>query len=452
MELERTPLYLEIIDVLKRCDKNSQVAWKAIIHLDANGKIYETLKVSSITIRRDYVDAFADEMTATISIPLGKYAKQIYPNRSTLQISLLKIPLLENSTVWDMEKEIKTERFSALLVEEGPAITQLQGMENKDEWALDLVDILEVKFQLFNKANERLRISTIGGIYRKAKMEDVMLQAITSITNKIKVDNTKAIKGVDLVPVNNTQVKEQVILNHGLRLIDLPGFLQNRFGVYSSGLGSYIQNRSWYIYPLYDTSRFKKSLRTLNIYVLPRKKFPEIERTYFVKGTAVSLLSTTNTDFRGDNDTNQINDGNGVRFTEASNVMESFNETSNNRTIVKRQFNNNEFASVNVPDGLDFAPVSDNNRITANPFVHYTDLALRKGGVFRLNWENSDPRLIEPGMVTRIVYFDKSIIKEAYGVVLAAIHMTVKVGDMNMLKHSSNSQITLFTNLKTSTQ
>jgi hypothetical protein len=216
--------------------------------------------------------------------------------------------------------------------------------------------------------------------------------------------------------------------------------------VYNSGLGSYIQGNNWYIFSLYDTSRFHEAKKTLTVFVLPKKKFPEVERTYRIKGDSTVIITTTETDFRGDNDIQFVTQGAGVRFTEASKVMEDFGTSSGNKTTVERKKNNNEFMFVGREDGINFAPVTQ-DRVTSNPFQHYTDLAARRGGLFKMNWENSNPNLIFPGMMVRIVYLDHDVMKDAYGVVLAGIHRVVKVGEMNTIKHSCNSQLYVFTNL-----
>jgi hypothetical protein len=451
MEIEDSPLYLEFLDVLTKCDKNSQLYYRALIHLDLNGTTYDPLQVITVDLRRDYMNGFADEMSCTFDIPLGKYAKKIYPNRNHLQITLMRVPLLENTDVWDEEKPIESQRFMALLIEDKKAVAELEGTETKDEWSLDLQDILKVKFQLFTKANEKIMTATIGGTYRKTKLSELLLTAITTITNEVKTGDKFNIKGVDLIPPDNSNIIEQVIVKHGLRLVDFPGFLQKKHGVYNSGLGSYIQGNNWYIFSMYDTGRFNDAKKTLTVYVLPKKKFPEVERTYRVLGDSLVIVTTTETDFRGDNDIQFITQGSGVRFTEASKVMEDFGTTSGNKTIVSRKKNNNEFMFIGREDGINFAPVTK-DRVTSNPFQHYTDLAARRGGLFKMNWENSNPNLIFPGMVVRVIYLDHEVMKEAYGIVLAGIHRVVKVGEMNTIKHSSNSQLYVFTNLKDFTE
>ena len=82
MEIENTPIYKEIIDVIRTNDKETQMGWSAIIHLDDQGNIYTPLQVTSLNIKRDYLDNYADEMSCTVLMPLGKYAHKVYPNRN----------------------------------------------------------------------------------------------------------------------------------------------------------------------------------------------------------------------------------------------------------------------------------------------------------------------------------------------------------------------------------
>jgi hypothetical protein len=447
MEIEDTPLYYELMETFIKCDKQSQSYYKVMIHLDDQGALYEPMVVKSITNRRDYVGAFCDEVVCTVVMPLGKYALKVYPNRNHLEITVEKYFLKENSTTIDYDKPLLSRRYTAFLIEDLPAIKEVQGQEAKDEHALDHVSLEEVRFQLFNKVEERIRVAAVGGIYRKMRVDQLLLGLITEVTKKIKADTRIMLKGVDMVPVNNVKPLEQIVLTHGLHLSDLSGFLQKKYGVYSAGLGSYVQNQNWFIYPLFDTARYKKAIRTANIYILPKKKFPEVERTYRVVGPVVSIMSTSNTEFKGDNDLSYAQDGNGVRFAEASNFMEKFQKTAGNKTGIKRKDNNNEFSAQTVGSNVDYAPVPQ-ERITSNPFQHYSDLAKRKGGVVSLNWENSSPDLIEPGMPVRFIYFDDDKIKEAYGIMVGASHSVAKVGDMMMQKHTTNSMLLVFTNLK----
>lgn len=443
VEFEYTVSWKEVLEVLTKNDQNSQTTYKVIVHLNDAGDEYHPLSMMELSLRRDYIDAFADEMGLKLLIPYGKYTYKIYPNRNNLNITIQKFFLKENSTEIDYDKPIDSETFGATLIEEYPLPSTTHGQQAKDEASLDLIDLIPVRFQLCNRAVEKIRLQLVGGTYRKETVGNIIRSNIDGVCAKINVPNQRKIIGADCVEFHNKKVYDQIIIPHGMKLIDVPGYIQNRYGVYNSGLGSYIQNSSWYVFSLYDPKRFYKTERTLTIHVIPKNKFPEIERTYYVLNKEVHILANNESDFRGDNEISYRIDGNGVRFVDADLVMNDYYKTKGNKAIAKRKSNINEFASELTSDYLSYSPLS-NDRITANPFRQNTDLTRRKGGIFKFIWNNSNPALVEPGMPCKITYYEDNIVKVAYGTVLSSMTMTNLVGAFNSGKHVTNSQLQLY--------
>lgn len=444
MEIENTPLAQEARSIIASGQTQTNFGWRAIIHYGEQ-KTYAPLMVIAVAIRRDYVGAFTDEMTCTLLIPLGKYARQIYPNRGALQVSLFKLPITEAIANVNEDGGVESERYSATLIDQGPAVTQAQGTETNDEDALDMTDLLEVNFQLFNKSLEQLRMVTVGGIFRRTTVSSLLLAMLTKESQSIDVDDVRVIEGVDLVPASNDEVKEQLVVTHGTKLVDVADYLQKRIGIYSSGLGSYIQNKHWFIFPLYDTTQFEDRQNTLTIIVLPTRKFNAIERTYRQVGNSLTVLMTGETGFKDDSGTQYLNEGNGARFADASRLLENGATTAGNKTVMARGKNNSEFIADTRTDGLNNVPVPE-QRITANPFAIYSKLNARNGGTFKGVWQNSEFSLIVPGMVTRVLYSDEGEVVELFGVVHFVDHLSHKEGDFGSKKFSNQSVVTVFVN------
>ena len=445
MEIEKTPLYKEVLEVIRNNDKKAHIGWNATIHLDDAGTVYTPLQVTSVSIRRDYVSGYSDEISCTCLIPLGKYSRKIYPNRNHLQITLYKAPLLENSNQMDFDSEVEAERYTAVLIEDTSSNkTDFQGTETNDEYAMDLVDLLEVNFQLFNKSLEKIRMSTLGGVFRKVKVFDFIETIVTKQATSIKVDEKRVVEGIDFIPVSNEKPIEQLVVTQGTKLIDLPDYVQKKYGIYSTGIGSFIQDKHWYIYPLYDITRFEDTQRTCTIFILPKRKFPEIERTYRKKADSLMILCTADVSFSNESQVKYIDQGNGERFTDSARVLEGYNTTQGNNTKTPRGKNNNELISEKTDTELNNTPMSK-DRITSNPFNSFSKLSSRKGGLLKILWQNSNLSLVEPGMVTKIVYFDEDEIKESFGTILGAMHVCNKIGDVSSKKHMVNTQLLIFT-------
>lgn len=447
MEITYTPLYREAMSIINNGETSSNVGWKAIIHILGENKTYVPLQVIAINIRCDFVKAYTDEFTCTLLIPLGKYARLIYPNRTNLEITLTKSPLRESSEEIQYDSDLESERYSAILIDGDKSPTVGQGRETNDEDTLDLMDILPVSFQLTNKAMEKIRMVSVGLGVRNATVKSAIRTLLTKETQNIKVDNKRVLEGVDIVEPNNKAVRDHILLPQGIKIFDVCDYIQKNMGVYNAGIGSYIRNRIWYVFPLYDTTRFTESKQTLSVLILPRSKFPQLERTYRKKGNSLTVLITSETGFRDDSGTQYLNFGNGARFADANKFMEGFNETKDNSTLVARAKNVNELKIEDRPDKVNLINVTQ-NKITANPYYEYSKLIGRKGGVFKTIWENSEPSLLTPGMVTRISYYDEGEVKEIYATLLGAEHSSMRMGDFGSQKHVVNSLLHFFVNLK----
>jgi len=441
MELIYTPLYQEVLDVLSNCPKQSQYYDDITFLLDNTGNnTYTPLSLDSITIRRDYINNFSDEISATCKIPLGQYAFNIYPNRVQLRAVLTRYQLKSDGSV-DQEVAPTAQTYLAVLVEDRAAITQFQGQEAKSIEALDLVDILSVKFQLFDLGMMKLRTIQIAGIYRDMTCEQIVRSAVCQYASEVDIES------FDIEQSDNQATRVQTLIPTNTRLVDLPGYLQKKYGVYNADLGTYIQNNNWYIFPIYDTTKFQNSKRTLTIYIIPPNKYPESESTYREYQDSIVIIATSKVDFRGDNDINYIIDGNGARYVDENRVLADYSRVEDNKVTVERALNTNEYIANPRGDGLTQAFVTD-KIFSANPYAQFSELARRKGGILKVTWENSLPSLLTPGMNVRIVYFDKGELQEAYGTLTKVSHIAFKAGDINSKKHVSNSQLVLFTNLR----
>lgn len=447
MEITYTPLYREAMSIVSDGETNSNIGWRAIVHIVSENKTYIPLQVIAVNIRCDFIKAYTDEITCTLLIPLGKYSRLIYPHRTNLEITLTKTPLKESSEDMQYDAELESERYSAVLIDGDKSPTVGQGRETNDEASLDLMDILPVSFQLTNKSMEKIRMVSVGLSARNTTVKSTIRTLLTKETQSIKVDNKRVLEGVDIVEPNNQNVRDHILLPQGIKIFDVCDYIQKNIGVYNSGIGSYIRNRTWYVFPLYDTTRFNECKQTLSVLILPRTKFPQLERTYRKKANSLTVLITSETGFKDDSGTQYLNYGNGARFADANNFMEGFNETRDNATLVARAKNVNEIKIEDRPDKVNNVNVTQ-NKITANPYHEYSQLIARKGGVFKATWENSEPSLLMPGMVTRISYYDEGEVKEIYATLLGAEHSSIRMGDFGSQKHTVNSLLYFFVNLK----
>lgn len=445
MEIENSSLYNEIQLITNSGSRPIAFYWTAMIHVgDEN---IEILKVVTVDTLRDYEKNIGDETNLELLIPLGKYAKRIYPNRNNMEITLYRKPLGEASDQVQDSRDIDSERFKAVLVLDGLPVIEGTELGQQSEGALDLMDIIKVNFQIFNKSLEKLRVVTVGGVFRNTTGFDVVQGIMAKESQRLKIDGEVAIDGVDMIEPNNKNKRAHVIIPQGTKLLSVPTYVQERAGgIYSAAIGSYFQNGFWYVYPLFDTTRLIRSERTVTLIKVPKNRYTGVERTYREEGGSLFIMGTSESKFTDSAGTDAMNSGNGVRIADANKFMGETAKVSGNKAVMSRGRNNAEFVSENSDDGKNNVQVSD-DPISSNFFVEYSRLASRQGGLYSFIWENSNPSLLFPGMCARILFLDGENIVELHGVLLASQVLVQLAGQgLQSDKHLQTTKLHLFVN------
>lgn len=424
---------------------NTDVAyyWRAEIH--ANGQTLQPPKVLSFDVGRDYESTFTDESVVTMVVPGGMYAFKIYPYLKDLEITMYREPLGEVDGLPAEEREISSERYVATLI--NPMALNVAGNSANeiDETSLDLTNLLTLKFQLINKAIDQVRMRTIGGVYRKCLVDDVVRSILTMHSSNVETDSSDVPLGVEMVPSSNVKQQEHIVIPHGTRLVDAVDYIHKHCcGIYTTGLAYYYQANHWYVFPPYDSSKFDQSDNTMTIIRLPANRMPGVERTFRKDGKNLVILATGDAATKNQSESLLMNSGNGVRFADADQFMDGIVQKGGNRAVMSRGGSNNEFVATERPNGNNLV-LSSQKRITSNPWVEYSNLAKRNGSLLGLTWENSNPAFITPGMPVKVLYLEDEEIKETFGLIIKAHHYTQTRGEgITVARHHTTSALTIF--------
>ena len=447
MALDDTTLVQEIREITGSGPKDVHYYWHAQIRTDAG--LMFPLKLLSIDIVRDYTENYSDYIVVEVAFGAGTYAHDILPYKDNLNITLIRDPIGEVSGDADLSKDIENQEFQANLLDVNSAVIEGNSPFIQDKQAGNLIDIVYVKFQLVDKALELIRMESVGGVFRNTATGDILRYLLTTISQNLDVDDEDAILGVDLYKPSNTVANKQLIIPHGTRFTDLPDFVNVKGdGLYSTGMGFYLQHHLWYVYPLYDLTRFDNSPNGLTLINVPKNRFPQIERTFRKTNNQVIALVTGNVKHSDKSDENALNLGNGIRFASAKQVLESFVEIKDNKAMALRVKNVTEMLSHQRENKLNNVQMSG-TPVTGSFFIEYSKLAARQGSFLEAVWENSDPGLIYPGMPVKYIYVVEDEPIEVTGIVLKVHHYihTDKPG-FQANRHLTNSSLYLFMDRK----
>jgi len=426
MEIKESSLYQDVLEVVQSGVKPVHYSWQATIH--AGETDVAVLKVSSRDTLMEFDTKYAEEMMLTVELGLGTYAFQVYPNQDKLDITLTRYPIGETGDAVDDSQVVQSERYTAILVDKGDIKFERNGPNTPSEEALNLTKLVTLEFQMINKTLEQLRLKTVGLNLRNVLIEDAVKAVMTSFSQDIKVDEDQRPKGVSMVKASNGNKIPHVVIPHtGIRLPQVPAYLQEHYGIYSAGLGYFYHGGYWHLYPRFNVERYRDTQNTTTIINVPRNRFMGTERTYKKDGSHLTILATSEVMLEDRSTSLQLNAGNGVRFADAKRYMEDFVTVEDNKMVASRARNNSEFMSVERENGMNNVRFSS-KPITSNAYVEYSKLAERNGAYFSMRWEHSDQSLIVPGMVVKILYLDGEEIKTLFGSLVKVHHYDQMAG------------------------
>ena len=446
MEIENTPLYTEIREIIDAGVKPVHYSYQAVFYPAGDGGAYTSMQVLELDNVRNFRSSTAAVAMLKVIMAAGTYAYRIYPYKDNIEVSISKGSMQEIGLINSDNIPSEHQRFKAILVDRGSPNLARNGSAQYSEEAMNRSDVVELVFQLVPEIVLKASKTEIGEIVRQTTPGDAVRTLLTLGIKSLSVSGGNTIKGIDMVEPNNRSVQEHIILPQGdVRLVDVPGYVQERCaGLYSAGLGSFIQDDFWYIYPLFDTSRFDSAKHSVLIIVVPENRFPQIERTYRLDGDNLVILCTGTIAMKDISSVNQLNEGNGVRFADANQWFGGSTVTVDNKTFMSRGDLNTEMIAQTRSDGLSYSPVSE-SRITANKFREFSKLAAQQGGVVQVSWQNSKPSLIKPGSMARMHYFEGGRIKQLDGVIHGAHDYTHLQGQgLTSKRYMTNTALSLF--------
>jgi hypothetical protein len=443
MDIEQSSLYREIQAIIASGANPVHFNWSATFH--ANGQDLVVMKVLDVDYERDYENNYSDSIRMHCQILAGTFWMDIYPYSDNLEVTLYKYPLNEVGSSPNLSQPTQTERYTAILRTQGSPTLENTGGNNDDRTTMNLKDFQFVEVELVDRALYQLRMRGTGGNFRNCTTGDALMACLTTESQRVQVDNARVIQGVNMVTPNNTTLRDHVAIPQGMPVVHVPQWIHQKCGgVYSAGMGYYLQANYWWVYPCYDPTRGNKAAPALTIINMPKNKFRGIERTYRQSGSNVVILATGDVKFRDYSNMAQLNRGNGVRFADAAKLIDGFVTTKGGIPTAARGKINTEAITVARPDGLNNAQSSHRN-INANPFLEYSDMAKRNGSVIALTWENSDPSLITPGMLVSVMYLDGENVVQLYGVMLKAHHHVRLDGSgMTTMRYATDSALSIF--------
>jgi len=436
MVVQDTSLYADIVEIASTPSTHVEEVWEVILRTP-NEEILLT-HVQTLSVVRDYVEAFTDDRQINFNIGIGTYVSRIYPFKANLYIDIIHKPLVQGSKdTLDDGKVMYTSRYRAILKDQSSLGLRSGSTLTTEEEAGDRSRQIPVTMQLVDPILDDLRVTTISGIFSgewKAILQGLLPAKLTTSPLDVRTNLTSSqsqvqmeLAGVDVRDVDNKTIPKQVLIPTGTKVTNLAEFIQNKYGLYEHALGNYVERGVWYIWGLYNTGLYSNSNRTLTVALVDTNTLPLTDNSYRVKNGHVNIVATGNVNHIDITESLLQNFGNGVRHQNANGIIDNYASTVNGKTSVSRTANMSEYLVESRKDGLNHAPIAS---ASSNSLRQLSELNSRRGTVVIVNWTNSDPNVLRPGLPTKILYANKDNVTALNGILIGCQHAYVTESDM----------------------
>lgn len=410
------------------------VFWKlsADIIID-NKQEVRARNVISEKVVSDFEGQLSDYRYLSIQIGPSVYERLIQPNRDKLKVRVTRrvqndtgLPVAGATAIQDT--------YIAFLRESGDTNMTSNFRNNATDGEKEVSQLVTLTFELVDPTLLELINTETAGIFYDIKTQDLLLSQLcmslegNTQTQSLKSRLYRGVRGFQATPATNQKAYSQIEVPTGMRLGALPTYLQNEYGINSSGLGCYYRGGYWYVYPLYNYKLFSTRKRTLSIFNMSAEEAPVLDRSYSVRSDQVFVVSTGNSESVDNSEKVLNNVGDSLRFTPSSSLEKGLIKTTGNKTKVLSK-DTVRAIGVNKPHHGVFNTRYAEKVFTDNPYPELSALALSKGQRLSVNWTCADLTLIQPGMAVRVYYLRGDALEYAEGTLLGVTANTSPSSD-----------------------
>ena len=442
-DFQSSPIWPEVEDILNSGRKKVLFDFKATVHTEKED--FKVFDLNAYEYTRDYLSNIGETAKITFKLGLGDYVNRLFPYRQNLELTIKRTPLDEGGSDRLIDDPILVTRYKAIFnPSQNPPVGGSE-LESIDIESLNVSDIVEIHLELVDRSLEPLRIKTTGGAYSKVTAEAVIRGLIGGESLKVLVDGKPSIDRLDIVPLDNKETINHIVIQHGMHMTAVPTFLQESVGIYNRGVGTYFQSyegkKTWFVYPTYDIERFDGSDKKMIFYAVPQEKLPQLDRSFRKEGDVVKVAITAQRRYTDSAELGQMNEGSGFRMADARSYMAKPVKVTEDGPKAVRNRLNHEVTTKDRTDGLNYAPVVKNT--SSNPFTQRSSVTARSLGQLDIVWENSDASLIYPGMPCKYIYLSQGKAISLKGTILFVHTFIARVEKNNASAFRSTSRISI---------
>lgn len=375
---------------------------KVILHNPETGYKFSPKYVDTLDINQDFIGNYMDAIQVKFPLEYVEYCA-MQQNMQDLEctITLYSVSTKSGKTLLNVAPIIINARA---ILENQSDLSKLQNAnlfnvdENHPSTPEQATMQIPYTLHLIEHSAYDLRHKQINCMTSNVTVED-MLHFVCYQFN---------IQKVKIIKPDNPQTYSNFVIPPVKGMGDVFSYIQDRYGVYSNGIGWYFTEDTIYIYPSTDTTLDKNTADgILRISNVPKDAYAGMEHYHCCVEDDIWIVSNTDKSMKSLNTIGEENMG-GIRMSvNSDNIADGFSSMgtdgtvnlANDQTSIIQMANKNGSMS-STSQNIKF----DGTR--SNIYVSTSDMSMYNGSILATGWKCAIPRAIVPGQVVEYCYDD----------------------------------------------
>lgn len=400
--------------------------------LKIGGKIITAIRVISFTRSSNFVESCFDTFHFSLAISADDYQYQATQNHGDIEITLNRRAGGEN---------LPALKFRGIILgANDPHIAaNTSNLAQAGDMSLSVITVEALQIMAWD-----LRVNQIGGTFKETTPLALARYILAKTRLVDGVSNQDYVVGINYVKEDQKDYKD-IVVPDGTPFLGVFDYIQNRYGIYSKGLGVYLRDKAWYLFTPYDANQFNQDTYRMVIYNVPQDMMSLPDRTYTVKNKTITIAATGETSHIDDRDTVAVNDGTGYRvgsvraleLRTTSHTEDGESETTPDDYMSNSNPAEHSSGTTNAPMVAGRLKDDDKSIMSAH--------AARTGTQVKVMWQGSIPYTLVPGMPVKFIYpiGEKTITR--YGTLVGELYHTYpKSNGMIDKEHLSMTELTIW--------
>ena len=365
----------------------------AYVHTkDKDIKVY---KVESLDVVADFTNAYTDTICLVAYVYASELVEHLAPNGSNLEITVLKTTSNETYKM-RMKAVIPIETLNAL---------GYNSLSRQTTEKLDITGLMRIELHGKHVFAEAASMLTVSGNYLNTSVHLMLNKVLKYYMSQVRLATGESLNDVVITKPGNAKVYQQLLVPSGTPLLRVPKLIQEKYGVYTSTIGSYLRpfedgKSIWWIYPTYGNALLTTKVPMLRVFVFYDKKADVLKNTLQRDGNVVIAVATL---FEQDNPI--VDNRPAIRSTDVT-IIDTDRVVENPSTYKTGQVNINgkdRTKRIGVYNRTDNTHLPETGvRRTNNMFHAVSAVTGNMTHTMAFKWVNGLQELLIPGMIVEV--------------------------------------------------